>query len=657
MIANMMGPYLLHFLDGTRDLSQALVGAYDPGLVFLSYAVASLASFAALTLADRLLDAWIPGPRKAWLASGALVLGIGVWAMHFVGMLAFQLPVPVNYSLRVTLLSMVPAIAASFVVLTVLSRSAVTKGQLIAGGVLMGAGIGAMHYTGMAAMRMRADMFYDPALFALSLFVAMALATAALCIKFLPARRGGAAARWAGALVMGLAIVCMHYTAMAAVYFFPVPEGAAPLMGEGSGFWLDPDLLGGLTGAVTIAVILLALAALALAQSGQRYHMLMESVRDHAICTLDPDGCVSAWNAGAERVHGYSGGEIIGRHISAFYPEEAVLAGEPRRALEIAAREGRFEEEGGWRVRKDGSHFWAGVVINALPDKEGNLRGFSMLVRDVTAVKRAHEALERGNEALRKEIAEREAAQEQLRLSQQSLRRLSGDLMRAQDEERRHFGRELHDSVGQYLTTLKMGLDALGSEAGGRPAGRRLRECIELAEKSIAEVRTMSYLLYPPMLEEMGLHTAVSWYLDGFGKRSGIRVRAEVGREIGRLPRDLELALFRVLQESLTNVLRHSGSRTAQVRLLLQKGEARLEIKDHGRGMPPGMLDSIFDGQGTLGVGLRGMSQRLEQLGGRLEIESSGWGTAVTARLPLPAEAPAGPPAPGGAEPEPHPAR
>src|ERR1700687_4739539 len=165
-------------------------------------------------------------------------------------------------------------------------------------------------------------------------------------------------------------------------------------------------------------------------------------------------------------------------------------------------------------------------------------------------------------------------SQRKLRDSEQSLRQLSLHLLRTQDEERRRIGRDLHDSLGQYLSVLKMKLDGLQMGASRKQAGDRddLKQCIQLTEDAIKEVRTIAYLLYPPMLEEMGLKSAISWYLDGFSKRSGIHTTFEIAPEFKRLPRHVETAIFRVLQESLTNVHRHSGSDVANVRLFNRGG-------------------------------------------------------------------------------------
>lgn len=257
------------------------------------------------------------------------------------------------------------------------------------------------------------------------------------------------------------------------------------------------------------------------------------------------------------------------------------------------------------------------------------------------------EVVRNAKNRLEKEMAERMDAERKLRRSEQSLRELSGRLLRMQDEERRRLGRELHDSVGQYLAALKMGLDFMQTEVGSRSSvasmgqqsgqqkavATRLTECLDLVEQSIREVRTISYLLYPPMLEEMGLRTAIPWYLEGFAKRSGIQTTFEIAPDFGRLPRDLELTVFRVLQEGLTNVHRHSGSSTAHVRVMMQDGTLCVEVTDKGKGIPAQTLESTRDAVGTLGVGLRGMNERMRQLGGKLELFSSEEGMTVRATV------------------------
>jgi signal transduction histidine kinase len=272
------------------------------------------------------------------------------------------------------------------------------------------------------------------------------------------------------------------------------------------------------------------------------------------------------------------------------------------------------------------------VVITAIRNDAGRLIGFGKVTRDFTEKIKA-------NEALRKEIAERTAAEKKVQDSERSLRQLSVRLLQTQDDERRRIGRDLHDSVGQYLVGLKMKVDSLKSsrERGQRDDDSQLTECSQLVEEAIKEVRTISYLLYPPMLEELGLKSAIPWYLDGFTKRSGIKTTFEVSPEFDRIPGDLELALFRVLQESLTNVHRHSGSPTATVRLLTVGRCVILQIIDEGCGTQSKNLENrVLDWMSALGVGLRGMNERVRQLGGSLELSSAQGGTTVTARVPIP---------------------
>jgi len=368
--------------------------------------------------------------------------------------------------------------------------------------------------------------------------------------------------------------------------------------------------------------------ALRLRQTEERFRLLVEAVQDYAIFMLDPGGHIASWNIGAQRIKGYRGAEIIGRHFSCFYPEEDLRSGKPAWELQEAARDGRFEDEG-WRIRKDGSRFWASVVITAVRDEAGTLIGFAKVTRDFTERMQVQEAL-------RKEITERKEAQRRLYESENSLRQLSRHLLRTQDEERRRIGRELHDSLGQSLAAMKINLDSLTSIVGADDlAGQKVAECVQLAEASIKEVRTISYLLYPPMLEEMGLKSAILWYLDGFSARSGIKTTFDVRADFGRLCRDAELALFRVLQESLTNIHRHSGSQTAHIRLSTKAETTVLEIKDRGTGIVPRPSEqSRGDQIGAPGVGLRGMNERMLHLGGRLEIVSTQEGTTVRAVLP-----------------------
>src|SRR5579872_656016 len=338
-----------------------------------------------------------------------------------------------------------------------------------------------------------------------------------------------------------------------------------------------------------------------LRRSEEKFRLLVDAVQDYAIFMLDTEGRVSSWNAGAERLKGYKAFEILGQHFSVFYPEEDILANKPQRELKIAVEQGRVEDEG-WRVRNDGSRFWANVIITALKNDAGKLIGFAKITRDFT---------------------ERRATLQALLDSEQRLRELSLHLLRTQDEERRRIGRDLHDSLGQYLSLLKMKLDILAPLGDPEVALRDAATCAQLVDQCIKEVRTISYLLYPPMLEELGLKSAISWYLDGFTKRSGIQTTLKLSPDFQRLSNDVELAMFRVLQESLTNVHRHSGSPMAEVDLFDENGFVILEIRDQGTGLPSIGEEPGPDWLGALGVGLRGMRERMQQVGGSLEMIST----------------------------------
>jgi PAS domain S-box-containing protein len=217
--------------------------------------------------------------------------------------------------------------------------------------------------------------------------------------------------------------------------------------------------------------------------------------------------------------------------------------------------------------------------------------------------------------------------------AQESLRELSGLLLRSQEEERRRIGRDLHDSVGQLIAALQMSLDRVGRSAKclASEEQKMLTTCSDLAEQCSTEIRSVSHLLHPPLLEELGLRFALEEYVEGFRERSGIQVGLTISAELERLSPDAETALFRFVQEALTNVHRHAESPSADIRLELVSDALCLEVADQGRGLPPEVLDG---GERRAGVGMRGMEERLRELGGELSIESGDWGTRLRAHLP-----------------------
>jgi two-component system NarL family sensor kinase len=234
------------------------------------------------------------------------------------------------------------------------------------------------------------------------------------------------------------------------------------------------------------------------------------------------------------------------------------------------------------------------------------------------------------------DISASKTAERELNASYTQMRTLTGRLLRAQDDERRRIAQMLHETTAQDLAALKMLLARLNRTADGLNDSERgaLTESMALAEQSMAEIRTLSYLLYPPFLDETGLLSALRWYAAGFAERSGITVDLDLPESFDRLSLDTETALFRIVQESLINIHRHAGSQTARIRLRRDVETLELEIADRGHGIPPASLERIRSG-GIVGVGIAGMSERIEVLGGRLEIASSDRGTTVRARLPL----------------------
>jgi two-component system, NarL family, sensor kinase len=210
---------------------------------------------------------------------------------------------------------------------------------------------------------------------------------------------------------------------------------------------------------------------------------------------------------------------------------------------------------------------------------------------------------------------------------------LSAKVLTLQDEERRKFARELHDSVGQHLAATKMAVSTLQAKL---PGDTTLQDCIKLLDDSISETRTISHLLHPPLLDEAGLSSAAKWFLEGFAQRSGIEVKVDLPEELGSLPKPVALGLFRVLQESLTNIHRHSDSVKADVALKLLPSRVLLTVRDYGKGIAPDLLENFRMNGTNSGVGLAGMRERIRELGGQFSVQRSFPGTLISVSVPLP---------------------
>jgi PAS domain S-box-containing protein len=353
------------------------------------------------------------------------------------------------------------------------------------------------------------------------------------------------------------------------------------------------------------------------------FRLLVEGIRDYAVFVLDPTGHVLTWNPGAQALKGYSHEEIIGKHFSQFYPAEAVQSGWPQRELALAEKEGRFADEG-WRIRKDGTSFWASVIISALRDPSGKLSGFAKVTQDLTARREAEERVQGLNRELRERVSQLDETRRLLELRTLELQKLSTRLLQIQDEERRRIARELHDDLGQQMTAIKI---ALAKSSG-------VQEANSMVDNAAASVRNLSYLLHPPLLDETGLRAALHWYIDGMMKRSNIEISLTFRPQLfPRLPRDIETTVFRVIQESLTNVYRHANSDSVRIEIDKQSEFITVRVRDFGKGLPEAIIGKL--GSSGLGVGITGMRERVRQFGGDLTMSRAEPGTRVEARIPL----------------------
>src|SRR5258707_2583470 len=319
------------------------------------------------------------------------------------------------------------------------------------------------------------------------------------------------------------------------------------------------------------------LAERTLRESEERFRLLVQGVQEYAIFQLDPFGQVVTWNSGAERLKGYRAEEILGKHFSVFYPPEDVTSGKPEQILAVATERGQSEDEG-WGIRKDGSRFWANVVVTALRNAKGSLQGFAKVTRDMTdrhgkeeSLAKAKELLElrveqrtsvlaRVNQELRTEIAERVRAEQQSKASLEQLRALAERLQSAREEERTSVAREIHDELGQACTAIKMDLALIGHKATKRQTRLRAKvdSAIRLVDEMIVTLRRIASDLRPRTLDDLGLIAALEWQAQEFETRTGIRCRVTLPQEPLALDSERSTAIFRIFQESLTNVARHA---------------------------------------------------------------------------------------------------
>jgi len=259
----------------------------------------------------------------------------------------------------------------------------------------------------------------------------------------------------------------------------------------------------------------------------------------------------------------------------------------------------------------------------------GAITGIIGVSQDLSGRKRTEEDLRSERSELEKRVEERTA---ELDAANRSLRELSARLLQTRDQEARRLARELHDSVGQLLAAISMNIGKVKAQAHklDEVGARAVTENMGMIEQISSEIRTISHLLHPPLLDELGLTSALRWYVEGFSERSKITVEVEIPPDLGRLPTEQEIAIFRIVQECLTNIHRHAESKTAAIRIRRDAEQVVVTAEDFGKGIPAGKLQAS-----VLGVGFRGMHERIRYLGGKLELQSDSHGTVVTATLPL----------------------
>ena len=351
------------------------------------------------------------------------------------------------------------------------------------------------------------------------------------------------------------------------------------------------------------------------------------------LCLLSVDGTVLEANRAALEGTGFPRREVIGLKVWDVWWSKLPEEQEILKARVATAAKGRaVREECSYSLR-DGSVRFVDRTLNPVHNEQGEVIMIVASGLDVTEQRQLRTLLE---ERVTDRTKELELKNLELLKQTAVVRELSGRLLQIQDEERRRIARELHDSVGQMLAAASMNFSHVAREKGALSgaAAKAVEENRALLEQISAEIRTISHLLHPPLLDEVGLQSALQWYIEGFSERSKISVNLELPEDFGRLPRDLEITLFRVVQECLTNIHRHSESRIAAIRVSRSANQVRLEVKDHGKGIPLDMQLNITSGKIT-GVGMRGMRERLRQLGGHLQVQSDAGGTLIVALLPV----------------------
>ena len=669
----------------------SMVGTYDSSLIVLSVVVAIVASYVALGLTSRVVASQERTASKLWLVGGAVSMGTGIWSMHFIGMLAFRLPIPMSYDVPTTLLSLLIAVVASAFALYLVSRSKLSLRRLAGGGALMGIGICSMHYTGMAAMQMAPPIRYQPLLLCLSVLIGIAASTIALWSAFELRFETILSAFWkkaGSALVMGSAISGMHYTGMAAAIF--APDSICTVNPQN----INNTWLAGAVGGFS----LFFLTATLLISAFDAY--LADLFAKHAENLRKVNAKLEAQTAELARSN-----EMLKQEVQARSEAEKALR-QARDVLESRVAERTAElarsneslrnqiaalEDAEKKIREGQIRLQAFMdnspSVMFIKDLEGRYihankqfqKSFGLTEQQIIG-KTDHEIFSREQAAqfrtddrtvlesgvsrefeetaqyadgqrvnivykfpiadaagtivaiggIATDITDRRRAEQELKMYADRLQSLSRRLVEAQENYRRELSRELHDRVGQNLTALNINLEIL---LNSLPAslkaqrGPRLMDSLALVNSTADAIEDVMSELRPPMLDDYGLPAALRWLSKQFTQRTGIAVALKDSGQLERMDPAIEIALYRIVQEALTNVAKHAQARHVDIIVANDPGGISLTIVDDGIGFDPASMDQRAT---KTGWGVINMRERAQAVGGTLTIESApGKGTHV----------------------------
>jgi PAS domain S-box-containing protein len=582
-------------------------GSYDYGLVALSIVISILASYAARDLSERVRNSR-GGIWLIWLVGGATADAIGIWSMHYTGMMAFSLPVPVFYDWPTVVISLLVGILGSAAGLLVLSNSRGGRLRVVAASIFIGGvGISALHYTAMAAMRFQGMHHHSIALGVFSVALAIVICFGGLSLTF-PIRDDAPVhglRKHGGAWLRGTANPGMHYTAMAAVTFI---YAATP-----------PDLSHtvkisslGIAGVSVVPVMLLFAVLLTSAVDRiRKQRVLLDELFEQApeaVILMTADYRVVRVNREFTKLFGYSPKEAIGRHLrELIVPDE--LQDEFQRLIDMLARGERIEVDA-IRRRKDDTRLYVSIVHVPVSLPGGQVATY----------------------AIYHDITERKKAEEKIRVGAARLRALSARLESAREEEGTRIAREIHDELGSGLTSLHWDLETLEKTLADSVSGSQLQESrerieamINLTESVLRTVRRISSELRPQVLDDLGLAEAVEWQATEFQTRTGIICNCDYPLAELNLNQAQATAVFRILQEALTNVLRHAEATSVDIKLKEGPGKFVMTIVDNGRGITEAELSADYS------LGLLGMRERADLIGGTVDIKGiEGSGTTIT---------------------------